>query len=218
VPVIQLTRQGLGPTGTGADIELLRRDFERDHFLLLKDFLHPDIISLIRPFLERAEYSPAKYKHVGSELRMKPNLAFDTLSFLANDAKLFALVQSITGCDSIGYFQGRVYKLIPNPQHNFDWHDDLSESNRLIAISINLTEEKFRGGVFQIREVPSGKITGQVANAGLGNAVLFGISKDLEHRVTGIEGDTPRISFSGWFKSGAGIHSDAGQSHADSAV
>lgn len=216
MPVIQLTKRGLA--GTDADIELLRRDFARDHFLLLKDFLHPDIISLIRPFLERAEYSPAQYKHVGSELRMEPNLAFDTLSFLANDGKLFALVQAITGCGPIGYFQGRVYKLIPDPQHTFEWHDDLRESNRLVAISINLTEGIFRGGVFQIREALSGKITGEVANAGLGNAVLFGISKELEHRVTGVEGDTPRISFSGWFKSGAGIHSHTGQFHAHSTV
>jgi 2OG-Fe(II) oxygenase superfamily len=216
--MIQTTRQGLAFTGTQADVESLQRCFEREHFLLLKGFLHPEIISLIQPFLARAVYLPSHYEHVGSELRMEPNLAFDTLSFLANDAKLFALVQAITGCASIGSFQGRVYKLIPDPQHNFDWHNDLSEASRLVAMSINLTEGMFRGGVFQIREARSGRITGEVANAGLGNAVLFGISKDLEHRVTGIEGDTPRISFSGWFKSGAGIHSDAGQSHADSAV
>jgi len=205
--MIQITRLGLAFTGTDADIELLRRDFARDHFLLLKNFLHPDILSLIRPFLERAEYSPAKYKHVGSELRMEPNPAFDTLSFLANDAKLFGLLETITGCGSIGCFSGRVYKLIPDPRHNFEWHDDLSEASRLVAISINLTEGLFRGGVFQIREARSGRITGEVANAGLGNAVLFGISKDLQHRVTGIEGDTPRTSFSGWFKSGPGLHS-----------
>jgi 2OG-Fe(II) oxygenase superfamily len=207
--MIQMTRQGLAFSGTPADAESLRQCFEREHYLWLKDFLHPDIISLILPFLKSGEYVPAQYKHVGSELRMEPNLAFDTLSFLANDAKFFGLVQAITGCGSIGYFQGRVFKLIPDPQHSFDWHDDLREPNRLVAISINLTEGMFRGGVFQIREVGSGKITGEVRNAGLGNAVLFDISEDLQHRVTGIEGDTPRISFSGWFKSGPGFHAGA---------
>jgi hypothetical protein len=183
----------------------LRRRFETEHYLQLKGFLHPDVISLILPFLARAEYAPAQYKHVGSELRMEPNAAFDTLSFLANDAKLLALVRKITGCDAIAIFQGRVYRLIPDPLHTFEWHDDLHESSRLVAISINLSEGKFRGGVFQIREVGSGKITGEVANAGLGDAVLFSISKDLQHRVTGVEGDTPRTSFSGWFKSGSGL-------------
>ena len=208
--MMQLTRRGLAFTGTQADAESLRRCFEREHFLLLKGFLHPEIISLIQPCLARAEYFPAQYKHVGSELRMEPNAALDTLSFLANDANLLALVRKITGCDAIGIFQGRVYRLIPDPLHNFEWHDDLREPSRLVALSVNLSEGKFRGGVFQIREVPSGKITGEVANAGLGDAVLFSISKDLQHRVTGVEGDTPRTSFSGWFKSGPGLTAQAG--------
>jgi hypothetical protein len=213
--MIHMTQQGLTFTGTQVDAESLRRCFERQHYLMLKDFLDPHIISLILPFLGPAEYVPAKYEHVGSELRMEPNPALDILSFLANDVKLFDLVQTITGCGSIGCFQGRVYKLIPDPLHNFEWHNDLQEPIRLVAMSVNLTEGMFRGGVLQIREVRSGKITAEVANVGFGNAVLFGISDDLEHRVTGIEGDTPRVSFAGWFKSGPGLPSQARQSHAD---
>ena len=114
-PMIQMTQQGLAFTGTDSDTESLRRYFERDHFPTAEKLSSSDIISLIRPFLERAEYSPAQYKRVGSELRMEPNLAFDTLSFLANDKKLFTLVQAITGCGPIGYFQGRVYKLVSGP-------------------------------------------------------------------------------------------------------
>lgn len=207
--MIQMTRRGLAVTGKDADLKSLRKNFDRQHCLLLKDFLHPEVVSLILPFLQRAEYLPAQYKHVGSELRMEPNLALDTLSFLANDAKLFGLVQMITGCGSIGCFQGRVYRLIPNPQHNFDWHDDLHEPSRLITMSVNLSEGMFRGGVLQIREVSSEEIISEVANTGFGDAVLFRISESLLHRVTGIEGDMPRTSFTGWFKSEPGIHPHA---------
>jgi 2OG-Fe(II) oxygenase superfamily len=216
--MIHMTRQGLAFTGMQEGAESLRRCFERQHYLLLKEFLVPEIISIILPILGRAEYLPAQYNNVGSELRMEPNLAFDTLSFLANDMKLFGLVQTITGCGSIGCFQGRVYKLIPDPLHNFEWHDDLRDASRLVAMSINLTEGMFRGGVLQIREVHSGKITGEVSNTEIGNAVLFRISEDLEHRVTGIEGDTPRISFAGWFKSEPVFHSHARQVRADKAA
>jgi len=90
---MQITRQGLAVTGTGAVLELLRDNFERQHYLLLKDFLHPEVISLILAFLKRAKYSPAQYQRVGSELLMEPNAALDTLSLLANDVKLFGLVQ-----------------------------------------------------------------------------------------------------------------------------
>ena len=213
--MIHMTRQGLAISHVDDDLVSLRRNFDRKHFLLLKDFLHPEIISLILPFLERGKYCPAQYKHVGSELLMQPNLAVETLSFLSNDLKLFGLVQTITDCDSIGYFEGRIYKLIRDPQHIFDWHDDLNEPNRLIAMSIKLSTGNYRGGLLQIREVRSGKIVAEVANTGLGNAVLFRVSKDLEHRVTGIEGDAPRTSFAGWFKSGPGLYS---QLRADAAA
>jgi len=213
--VIQLTRQGFTFSGTDAELELLKQSFERRHYLLLKDFLHPEIASLILPFLKRAEYLPAQYKHVGSELRMEPNLASDTLSFLGNDAKLFRLVQTITGCGSIGCFQGRVSRLIPDPHHNFDWHDDLSDPSRLTTMSINLSEGMFRGGVLQIRESCSRIIISEVANTDFGSAVLFRISENLEHRVTGIEGDMPRTSFTGWFKSGPGFHLPAKQVQSD---
>src|ERR1700685_2948845 len=173
--MIQMTRQGLNFTGTEADLASLRQSFDQQHYVHLKKFLHPELISVVRPFLDRGEYLSAQYKNVGSELRMEPNPGFDILSFLANDLKLFELVKTITGCAPIGCFQGRVYKLIPDPLHNFEWHDDRRESSRLIAMSINLTEEMFRGGIFQIREVSSGKITGEVANAGFGNAVLFAL-------------------------------------------
>jgi hypothetical protein len=210
--MIQMTRQGLSFSGADADLELLKRDFERRHYLLLKDFLHPEIASLLLPFLKRAKYSPAQYKRVGSEFLMEPNLALDTLSFLTNDMKLFSLIQTITDCGSIGCFQGRIYKLIPDPQHIFDWHNDLHDESRLIAMSINLSAGMYRGGLLQIREVRSGKIAGEVANTGFGSAVLFRISEDLEHRVTGIQGDAPRTSFAGWFKSGPSLYSQVKQS------
>jgi hypothetical protein len=213
--MIHITRQGLAVSHIDDDLVALRRDFERQHFLLLKDFLHPEVISLILPFLERAKYSPVHYKRVGSELLMEPNPAVDTLSFLTNDMKLFGLLDTITGCGSIGWFQGRIYKLIPDPDQVFDWHDDLQDHSRLTAMSINLSGRTYCGGLLQIREVNSGKIVGEVANTGFGSAVLFRISEKLEHRVTRIEGDAPRVSFAGWFKSGAGLYSHVKQLRAD---
>lgn len=216
--MIHMTRQGLAFTGTDADVESLRRTFGRHHHLLLKDFLDPEVISLILPLLERAKYCPAEYEGVGSELLMDRNLAVDALSFLTNDARLFSIVQTITGCGSIGSFQGRIYKFVPDPQHVFDWHNDLREHTRMIALSINLSAGTYRGGLLQIREVSSGKIVAEVANTGFGNAVLFRVSRDLEHRVTGLEGDAARTSFAGWFKSEPGLYSDFARLRADSAA
>ena len=215
--MIQVTRQGLAFDGTDADVELLRRSFDRHHHLVLSNFLNHEVSSLILPFVEGARYGRAEYEHIGSEFLMERNLAVDALSFLTNDVKLFGLVQAIIGCGSIACFKGRIYKLIPDPHHAFDWHDDLRD-HRLIAMSINLSAGTYRGGVLQIRELRSGKIVGEVANTGFGSAVLFRISQDLQHRVTGLEGEADRTSFAGWFTSEPGIYSVLGRSRADSAA
>jgi hypothetical protein len=203
--MIQLTRQGLNFTGGEQDLDALRREFDRRNCLLLENFLHPEIVSLLLPMIRTATFRP-EHHDVGSELQMEPNVALHLLSFLANDLKLFNLVQKITSCSRVGCFSGRVYKLIPDPAHILDWHDDMKAPGRLIALSLNLGTAPFRGGILQIRERSGGRILSEVANTGFGNAVIFKISPDLEHRVTQLQGDAPRISFAGWFWADPDIH------------
>jgi hypothetical protein len=204
--MIQLTRRGLNFTGVEQDLDALRREFDRRNCLLLENFLHPDVVSLLLPMIRTATFHSKHHDHVGSELQMEPNVALHLLSFLTNDLKLFDLVQKITSCSRVGCFQGRVYKLIPDPTHILDWHNDFNEPGRLIAMSLNLSTAPFRGGVLRIREVRGGRIVSEVANTGFGNAVIFRISRDLEHQVTQIQGDSSRISFAGWFRSDPDIH------------
>ena len=116
--MIHMSRQGVVFTGSQADLDRLRQSFERDHFVLLADFLDSALVSVVLPHVQRAEYQSAAYKGIGSELRMAKNPALDVLFFLANDLRLFGLVQAITGCGHIGSFEGRIYKLISHPQHN----------------------------------------------------------------------------------------------------
>jgi hypothetical protein len=205
--MIQLTRRGLNFTGVEQDLDALRREFDRRNCFLLENFLHPDVVSLLLPMIRTATFLPTTHDDdVGSELQMEPNLALHLLSFLTNDLKLFDLVQKITSCGPVGCFQGRVYKLTSHPAHILDWHNDFNEPGRLIAMSLNLSTAPFRGGVLQIREVRGGRIVSEVANTGFGNAVIFRISRDLEHQVTQIQGAAPRISFAGWFRSDPDIH------------
>jgi hypothetical protein len=105
--MIQLTRQGLNFTGVERDVDALRREFDRRHCLLLENFLHPEVVSLLLPIIQTATFRPERHD-VGSELEMVPNAALHGLSFLANDLKLFDLVQKITACSRVDDFTGRV--------------------------------------------------------------------------------------------------------------
>jgi hypothetical protein len=89
--------------------------------------------------------------------------------------------------------------MIPALGHYDSWHDD-DFQNRLIGMSINLSPIGYEGGLFQMRKRKSDDILAQIANTGFGDALIFRISGDLEHRVAGVEGTEPKTAFAGWFQ------------------
>jgi hypothetical protein len=117
-----------------------------------------------------------------------------------NDEQLFRLLEEVTGCGRIRCFRGRVYRMLPGPEFYHGWHDDVAGS-RLAAMSINLSGEAYRGGVLQIREAGSKRILQEVANPGAGDAVVFRVSRQLEHRINEVEGCVPRTALAGFFES-----------------
>lgn len=198
--MLQVTKLGTVFSGSPEDLASLRRQFDRDHCIRLRKLLAPELLPLIQPLIDRAEFRPKQYEQVGSELYMAANPARDLLHFLANDPALFRFVQQVSGCGRIGSFLGRVYRMLPGPSHSFVWHDDMVE-HRMLAMSINLSTAAFAGGVLEIRDVKSKRILHRAGQLGWGDALLFRIAAHLEHRVTPLEGTIPKTAFAGWFQS-----------------
>jgi hypothetical protein len=76
---------------------------------------------------------------------------------------------------------------------------------RRIGMSINLTEDEFQGGAFELRRAAVDAAEWSIANTGPGDAILFRIDDNLRHRVTAVEGTVPRIAYAGWFQGGPGL-------------
>jgi len=191
--------------GTEGAIAAYRHRFSTDHFIMLKNFVGPELLAAIQPIIETAEFESESYQDVGSEFRMVANMAQDALSLLAIDRNLLDFVQEISDCGPVNCFRGRIYKLIADPQHTFGWHNDLNDACRRVTMSINLSLGEYQGGELQIRETRSGKVVSEIANTGLGDAVLFPIFPEFEHRVLPVRGDRAKIAFSGWFKAEPGL-------------
>ena len=68
-------------------------------------------------------------------------------------------------------------------------------------MSINLGLEAYHGGTLQLRHRESGE-TLEAKSVALGDALLFALGERLEHRVTPVTGDHPRVVLAGWFKAG----------------
>jgi len=201
-PVIQLTRAGTAVQAAAADLTLLRDQFARHHYVRLHGFLEPQLLGFIQSEAGRKDFDEIVNDELAQRAR---NLILNgSISqgmfyvLLMNDRALFQLVEQITGCGPIGSFTGRLYRMMPHRGDYASWHDDLAY-HRLVAISINVSTGAYRGGVLQIRDRKSGAIISEVQNAQPGDAIVFRLSPDLEHRVTEVSGGGPRTAYSGWF-------------------
>jgi hypothetical protein len=132
-------------------------------------------------------------------------LVLHQFHLLLNSPKLFQYVQFITACPVIGCFSGRIYRTLPNSAHYLNWHDDslADELNhhgmRLIGLSLNISSSVYSGGTFQIRKKGTHILRAEVTESHPGDAHLFRIGADLEHRLTPLQGRVERVAAAGWF-------------------
>jgi hypothetical protein len=181
------------------DLVRLRSDFERQHYVRLPQLLEPSLLNQIADRIEAGEFFDRTHEGIGTELCLVPGLATSALQLLFNDPDLLDAVSAIAGSDRVRFFDGRVYKLAPSAGHYDSWHSDAAE-DRVVAVSVNFGREPFDGGVLEIRKASAPEPIEQVPNPGFGDAVMFRISPALRHRVSAVQGRTPRTAYAGWFR------------------
>ena len=185
----------------------LQEEMRTRHCVLLKDFLAPSLISVIRPLLTTNRFLP--YEHVdqkgkGRVLARERRLeASDPLArlftFCLNSTRFHRAVGDLAGLDKdIRYFLSRCYKRYPGIDHFDSWHTDYI-SSRLLGMSINLSTEPLQGEGFRIRDRSGSRKVHRTIKSDFGDAHLFRIDKRLEHRVLPLKGTVPRICCAGWF-------------------
>jgi hypothetical protein len=195
-PVIQLTRRGA--FGDDTDLAALQRTFAERHCVKLRGFLEPSLLVEIRAQVERGTFIEFAHGAIATELRLETGVASGFLHFIANDPRLFRVVESICGCSGFRAFAGRVYRRFPGGRHYDNWHDDV-DGHRQIGMSVNLSADSYDGGVFEIRDRDSERVLASLPNVDFGDAILFRLSPGLEHHVSVLAGTRPKTAFAGWF-------------------
>jgi hypothetical protein len=205
--MIQFTRSDAVSRSTdlvaGSDLALAtaRKTFSSDHCVKVPRFLADDLSSELLAQIRSDDFYERTQEGLGSEACLEQDSPIIALLWLLmNDERLFRVIEAVTDCPPIGSFYGRVYRFTDSPRHHDDWHDDLGD-NRLVALSVNLSSQPYSGGLLQIRDCTSGEILHEVSNTGPGDALIFRIAPELQHRVTNVTGNRPKTAFAGWFKS-----------------
>jgi len=198
--VVRLTRSGPVISGSDEELARLRAHFEERHHLALPGFLDPLLLDTLREKLAASGFARID-REVGSELRPLDNTPYTALELLLNSRPLLELIPRLTGCPRPACFTGRIYRRAPGGGHVSHWHTDLNEDGRMVTLSINLSEEVYRGGTTLVREADTKRVVCELPNTGFGDAILFPIDPRFEHRVLDVEGDTPKTALAGWFNS-----------------
>ena len=202
--MIEITQKGLVVTDD-AQVSELQNEFAEKKCIVLPRLLDDGLLQKLLLHVENAQFQQKEHidhenKVFGSDLSMQTkNVALHQIHFLLNNAMLFRLIERITQCKQVSGFAGRIYRNMPDAEHKLDWHDDTEDKTRIIAASMNLSRQKFSGGVFQIREKESKKILREVPCGNPGDMHIFEVSPKLQHRVTKTIGDFPRTAAAGWF-------------------
>jgi len=198
--MIQLAKTKTLVSFTAESLQLLRERFNAEHYVILPQLIEPQFLNLILKRLEATTFRPRVYQGLGKDLCPDDLGIAASLNFLCNRRKVLDFIEALTGSGHLGCFVGKVYRMIPGQDHYDSWHDD-DVDDRKIAMSINLSGQSYSGGVLEIRDGRSKQILNRVVSTGLGDAIIFRIAAELEHRRTTVVGSVPKTAFAGWFKS-----------------
>lgn len=181
-----------------------KAEYSETHGILLKGFLNPKILDKLMNKLDKAtfltRFEKDKENKFGKVLFVEQDTpVVHTFNFVFNDQALFSSLENITNCSPIANFTGRIHRSQEGENHGIDWHGDNAD-NRLLAMTICLGNTNYSGAQFELREKISKKITKSFGQLKAGDAMIFCIHPELEHRLTSLQTGQRTVGV-GWFRS-----------------
>jgi 2OG-Fe(II) oxygenase superfamily len=181
------------------EVARLREEFRAVNCVRIPQLLDSSLLAFLWRRLEQCQWTPNSHGELGLEYTTEDLPALHLCHFITNLPEFRAVVEEITECHPLDVFRGRLYRKMSGSGHFNKWHNDYID-NRSLTLSINLSTHEYRGGVLQLRRSGSEEMLAQMANTGFGDALIFRISRELEHRVSDVEGDEPKTAFAGWYR------------------
>jgi hypothetical protein len=181
------------------DLGRAREHYAARGWVKLEGFFAPALLQDVERGIAASVFETKDHGKVGVELCLQPCALTERLMHLVNAPAVRRCVEDLTDAGRLGCFEGRIYRLVANAGHQDDWHTDMI-MGRMVAMSVNLSAAPYEGGVLRIRRAGTHQLLEEVPNVGAGDAVLFRLSHELEHRVTEVTGAIPKTAYAGWFR------------------
>lgn len=182
-----------------ASPEVVARDFARYRAIACANAIEPDLLASLTRLCREGHFESDDVKDLGHREVESPQRAGRALTHVLKRADLFGWIERATGCGPLETIDGRVVRARANNHDQLLWHDDLDHPRRRLAITINLSERGYEGGVFELREKRTERLLATHHHLAPGTALIFDVDHDIEHRVLPVTSGGPRCVYTGWF-------------------
>jgi hypothetical protein len=174
-----------------------REEYARTRSLPCHDIFEPGFFKVITGFVDRADFGQDDCEGLLFRTTETPARAGGAISLALRRPNLMRWVEAVTGCEPLGKVSGRVNQILANPETELEWHNDMWEPARRIGITINLGDQPYEGGEFELRN-RHGVLT-EHRHVERGSALLFEVGPNYQHRVLPVTAGGPRRVYTGWF-------------------
>lgn len=179
--------------------EACRDSFEACRSLVCPEAIELGFLAILRNLCNRSSFVPDTVENLGDREVERPRRAGGALTLALQRAGLLRWLEVATGCGALARVDGRVVQTRPNNRDQLDWHDDLNDPARRLAVTINLTETPYCGGAFELRDARTRELLTTHHHTDPGAMLVFDVARDLEHRVLPVTAGGPRRVYTGWF-------------------
>ncbi|HEX4847422.1 MAG TPA: 2OG-Fe(II) oxygenase [Novosphingobium sp.] len=147
----------------------------------------------------QAHFAEDDVAYIGTRAIEEPQRVGRALSLLLHSPELLHWLEQATGTGTLRAVAGRLVETRANHRDALDWHDDRDDLTRRLAIVIDLSDQRYQGGQFQLRRKGEAEPLLSHDHAQAGSVLIFAVRPELEHRVTPVLAGGPRRVFAGWF-------------------
>ena len=177
-------------------------EFSKHRAIACANAIEPNLLASLMRLCREGHFDSNEVKDLGHREVENPQRAGRTLTHVLKRAELIGWIERATGCGPLETVEGRVVRSLANNHDQLLWHDDLDDPLRRLAITVNLSEHGYEGGLFELREKSTGKMLVAHHHLEPGTALIFDVGYDIEHRLLPVTSGGPRCVYTGWFYKG----------------
>jgi hypothetical protein len=181
-----------------ADPALLRTQFEERSSLLFPEAFEPGLLDKLMTRAVAAPFVEDIVKQIGSREIEQPQRVGASISLLLGRFDLLEWLERATGMSPLRAAAGRLVQTRANGSDALDWHDDTIDDRRRLGVVVNLSDQPFTGGAFEMRRKGSPLPFHTVQHDRPGAMMVFAVDSRIEHRVMPVVSGGPRRVYAGW--------------------